>query len=377
MNETVFSNARLVLPDEVVTGSVAVRNGLVAAFDSGPARGEDFGGDYLLPGLIELHTDHVENHYAPRPGVTWDPLAAVQAHDLQIAGSGITTVFDALRVGMDGDERANLAGMLNLAGAIATGLRENRLRADHRIHLRCEISSPEVVRGFESFLDRVPLGIVSVMDHAPGQRQFVSMDVYRKYYQGTTGMSDEAFERFTAQRIAEAEEHSAWNRRMIFDACRTRGIVVASHDDASVDHVDEAVAGGVVIAEFPTTKEAAGAAHAAGLKVLMGAPNLVRGGSHSGNVSTRELAEAGNLDILSSDYVPASLLTAGMLLPRLVPSISLPQAIATVTRVPAAAVGLDDRGAIAPGLRADLIRVRAGEGPPVVAAVWREGRRVA
>jgi alpha-D-ribose 1-methylphosphonate 5-triphosphate diphosphatase len=376
MNEAIFTNARLVLPDEVVTGAVAIRDGRIADIGSTSEAGEDFGGDLLLPGLIELHTDHVENHFAPRPGVTWNPLAAVQAHDVQIAGSGITTVFDALRVGMDGDERASLEGMLSLAEAIAKGRREDRLRVDHRIHLRCEISSPEVMPGFEAFIENVPLGIVSVMDHAPGQRQFAKMEVYRRYYQGTTGMSDEAFERFAAKRIAEAEANSAKNRQAIFDACRQKGIVVASHDDANVDHVMEAIDGGVAIAEFPTTKEAAAAAHTAGLKVLMGAPNRVRGGSHSGNVSTQELAEDGSLDILSSDYVPASLLMAALLLPSLVPSISLPDAVATVTSNSASAVGLDDRGAIAVGLRADLIRVRAGEGPPVVVAAWREGRRI-
>jgi alpha-D-ribose 1-methylphosphonate 5-triphosphate diphosphatase len=205
------------------------------------------------------------------------------------------------------------------------------------------------------------------------------MTAYRAYYQGVTGMNETAFELFVERRLSEAEIHSDANRRAIFAACRERGIVVASHDDSTVEHVAEAVEGGVAIAEFPTTREAADAAHGGGLKVLMGAPNLIRGGSHSGNVSTRELAEVGTLDILSSDYVPSSLLAAVFRLPRLVPGIALPDAVASVTSVPAAVVGLTDRGAIRPGLRADLVRVRVGgaDRPPVVAAVWREGRRVA
>lgn len=379
MTETVFTNLRLVLDRDIVEGSIAIRDGAIAAIDSAPAKGEDMGGDFLVPGLVELHTDHVENHFAPRPGVTWGALASVQAHDLQIAGSGITTVFDALRVGTDEGDRVNIAAMLSLADAIDIGRREQRLRADHRIHLRCEASSPDMLAGFEAFLDRVPLGLVSVMDHAPGQRQFASMTAYRAYYQGVTGMNETAFELFVERRLSEAGIHSDANRRAIFAACRERGIVVASHDDSTVEHVAEAVEGGVAIAEFPTTREAADAAHGAGLKVLMGAPNLIRGGSHSGNVSTRELAEAGTLDILSSDYVPSSLLAAVFRLPRLVPGIALPDAVASVTSVPAAVVGLTDRGAIRPGLRADLVRVRVGDDdrPPVVAGVWREGRRVA
>jgi alpha-D-ribose 1-methylphosphonate 5-triphosphate diphosphatase len=378
MTETVFTNVRLVLDRDVVSGSIAIRDGLIAAIDSGPARGEDMGGDYLLPGLVELHTDHVESHYAPRPGVTWEALAAVQAHDLQIAGSGITTVFDALRVGTDEGDRVNVSAMLDLADAVDIGRRDERFRADHRIHLRCEASSPDMLAGFEAFLARIPLGLVSVMDHAPGQRQFASMTAYRAYYQGVTGMSETAFELFVERRVSEADRHSAANRLAIFAACRDRGIVVASHDDSTVEHVAEAIAGGVAIAEFPTTREAAGAAHDGGLKVLMGAPNLMRGGSHSGNVSTQELAETGTLDILSSDYVPSSLLAAMFRLPRLVPGVTLPDAVRSVTSVPAGVVGLADRGAIRPGLRADLVRARAtAEGPPVVAGVWREGRRVA
>lgn len=139
----------------------------------------------------------------------------------------------------------------------------------------------------------------------------------------------------------------------------------------------EAVIDGVKVAEFPTTVEAAKASSDAGMAVLMGAPNLVRGNSHSGNVSARDLAERGYLDILSSDYIPFSLLQAGFDLSRTVEGISLPQAIARVTRNPAEAVGLTDRGAIAEGRRADLVRVRADEGPPVVRTVWREGVRVA
>ncbi|MFI5409932.1 alpha-D-ribose 1-methylphosphonate 5-triphosphate diphosphatase [Kaistia sp. UC242_56] len=377
MAEQIFSHARIVLEDEIVEGSLLVRDGLIADFDHGASRhGEDLGGDFLVPGFVELHTDHLENHYAPRPGVRWNPVAAVQAHDAQVAGAGITTVFDALRVGMDEDARTSTSEMQMLADAIETAKREDRLRADHRLHLRCEVSAPDVLDGLAGFLDVLPVKLVSLMDHSPGQRQFASLDSYRAFYQGKMGMSDAAYEAFAAKRIAQADEFSARHRREIVDLCHPRGIAVASHDDATAAHVDEAASDGVSIAEFPTTMEAAAASRAADIRVLMGAPNLVRGGSHSGNVSAAVLAEAGQLDILSSDYVPFSLMIAVFALPELVPSIRLPEAVRLVTRAPAEAVGLTDRGAIRPGLRADLVRVRAGEGVPVVRSVWREGQRV-
>ncbi|MSP67657.1 MAG: hypothetical protein EXQ96_06095 [Alphaproteobacteria bacterium] len=163
----------------------------------------------------------------------------------------------------------------------------------------------------------------------------------------------------------------------IVTAYRARGLPLASHDDATLDHVDQAAADGMVIAEFPTTEAAARASHGHGLAVLMGAPNVVRGGSHSGNIGASTLAGAGLLDILSSDYVPASLLMAACQLAREAPGWALPAAIAAVTAAPAAAVGLDERGEIALERRADLVRVDHRHGTPIVRTVWREGRRIA
>lgn len=376
--ELVLSNARIVLPDEVIDGSVVIRDRRIAGIIEGSLRsGEDMDGDYVIPGLVELHTDHLEQHYAPRPGVRWNPVAAVQAHDAQIASSGITTVFDALRCGMD--DFADLTGhdMQALAEAIDRCARSGKLRAEHMIHLRCEVSAPDCLDAFMMFEDVEQIRIASVMDHSPGQRQFASLENYACYYKQKLKLTDEEFRRFCDERIGQSQKNAQPNRRAIAALCHAKGIILASHDDATAEHVAEAVVDGVRVAEFPTTIEAAEASKAAGMAVLMGAPNLVRGNSHSGNVSARELAERGHLDILSSDYIPFSLLQAGFQLNKAVEGISLPQAIARVTRNPAEAVGLNDRGAIEVGRRADLVRVQADDGIPVVKTVWREGARVA
>lgn len=381
--EITYTNARLVLADRVATGSVVVRDGTIVAIDEGGASAtnaavEDIGGDYLLPGLVELHTDHIESHYSPRPKVRWNPLAAVQAHDAQIAASGITTVFDALRVGLDEDAELTGEEMLALANAIASAKADDRLRADHFIHLRCEVSAPDCLRSFRLLEDHPLVGLASLMDHAPGQRQFASLAAYRHYYQGKLKMSDAELEAFSARRIRDSEQYSSLHRNLIATACHERDVAVASHDDATLDHVGEAVAQGIEIAEFPTTMDAATASHSAGMAVLMGAPNIVRGGSHSGNVPARALAEAGVLDILSSDYVPFSLMQAVFTLSREVPEIDLPSAVRMVSKTPAEAVGLVDRGEIAVGRRGDFVRVQmdADGTVPVVRSVWRQGRRV-
>ena len=377
--ETVLKNARIVLEDEIVSGSILLRGGVIEAIDRGmAATGEDMEGDYVMPGLVELHTDHLESHYAPRPGVRWDSLAAIQAHDAQVAASGITTVLDCLRLGSDEEAGGFQRGeMREIADMLEIARNEGRLRADHLIHLRCEVSSQDVLDQFEDFKNDPHVRLASLMDHAPGQRQFQTVEQYELYYKKKRGLSDDTFAVFAEKRVAASALYSARHRRAIAQYCTDRGIATASHDDATLEHVAESKAFGVQVAEFPTSIEAAQASHAAGMSVLMGAPNIVRGKSHSGNISARRLADAGVLDVLSSDYVPFSLIHAPFILSDGECAMPLTQSIRMVTVTPARAVGLEDRGRIASGLRADLIRVKRLSGVPVVRSVWREGRRVA
>ena len=377
MSELVFSNARIVLADAVITGSVVVRDGVIAEIAEGAATtGEDLSGEFLLPGLVELHTDHFEKHYRPRPGVTWNAMAALQAHDAQIAGAGITTVFDAVRIGSDPEYGELTEDVRAQVEAIAAGDAAGRLRADHRIHLRCELPTPDVIGHFEEHAGKPIVGLASLMDHTPGQRQYTTLEHYIAYYQARLRLSDAEMRSFIERRHAERDQYSEASRKAILAHGRSLGLAFASHDDATEAHVAEAVADGMSIAEFPTTVPAARAAHAAGMAVLMGGPNVVRGGSHNGNVSAAELAEAGVLDVLSSDYVPFSLLHAAFVLPEMTEAVSLPQAVAMVSKTPAAAADLDDRGEIAVGKRADLVRVSRTDAVPVVRGVWRQGQRV-
>ncbi|WP_334175691.1 alpha-D-ribose 1-methylphosphonate 5-triphosphate diphosphatase [Pseudoxanthobacter sp.] len=379
--DLVLANARLVLPERVVHGAVVVRDGFIHAVEEGvtrPAGAIDCAGDYLLPGLVELHTDHLESHYMPRPGVRWDALAAVQAHDLQVAGSGITTVFDALRVGSDPDATDVGRDTQILADAIGRARKDRRLRAEHFLHLRCEVPAATVVAEAGPLFAAGLVRLASLMDHTPGQRQFVDLAQYRRYYQARAGFSDDEMEAYVTYRQKVGAEAGAVNRPQLVAMARAGGAILASHDDATPAHVAEAVAEGVRIAEFPTTTDAAQAARAAGLAILMGAPNVVRGGSHSGNASATQLAEQGLIDILSSDYVPFSLIHAAFLLPERAVGVSLSEAVGFVTRRPALAAGLTDRGSLTPGLRADVVRVHRPPGTlPQVVSVWRQGTRVA
>jgi alpha-D-ribose 1-methylphosphonate 5-triphosphate diphosphatase len=343
-----------------------------------PEHGENLDGDLLLPGLVELHTDHLEAHYVPRPKVHWDPVAAVVAYDGQLATSGITTVLDSLRIWREGLAVETSGDPVILADAIGFARDAELLRADHFLHLRCEVPMPGVVAEAKELIARPDVRLLSLMDHTPGQRQFRDEEKLRAYYRGKNGgMTDAELDVLFERRTGYQRLHAEKNHRELVALAQGSSVALASHDDTSLEHVDEAIRDGVSIAEFPTTSDAAKALHAADIKILMGAPNLVRGGSHSGNIATAELAGAGMLDVLSSDYVPASLLMAALMLPVRVPTIDLPAAVRTVTKTPAQAVGLADRGEIAVGRRADLIRVRTVGNVPVVRCVWRTGSRVA
>lgn len=378
---TIFKNARVVLADQVMLGRVVVRGGLIETVDDGDASAgadfvEDCNGDILMPGLIELHTDNIENHIQPRPSATWPALAAAIAHDAQIAGAGITTVYDSISLGAFDEANLRLTMLRAICDALRDGVSHDLFKARHALHLRCEVGFGGLNELLDPLVDQEMVGLISIMDHTPGQRQFADESKYRFYYQNKMGLTDEEMDVYMVDRREDQRRYSDKNRAYAVGLAHKYGHALASHDDATDAHVEEAVRDRMTIAEFPTTIEAAKASHEAGLAVLMGAPNLVRGGSHSGNVAAIELARLGYLDIVSSDYAPGALIHAAFLLEEQVDHMGLPEAIATVTRNPARAAGLLDRGEIAEGLKADLVRVKDTPHHPIIKGVWVGGERV-
>jgi alpha-D-ribose 1-methylphosphonate 5-triphosphate diphosphatase len=381
--EFVVHNARIVTRDEVIPGSLMVRDGKVRRIDRGAsgngsngAPGEDWGGDLLLPGLVELHTDNLEKHILPRPGVWWPILSALMSHDAQLATAGITTVLDALAVGDPNDEGVR-ARMLNQSiEGLEQATAERALRIDHLLHLRCELASKNLLEDLEPHLGNPRLRLLSLMDHTPGQRQWIDPVRHKQFYQGRHQWSDEKLDEMIALQKQLQQEYAAKNRRSAAAMAQARGLVLASHDDTTAADVAEAVADGVTISEFPTTVEAATLARGHEMGIIAGGPNLVRGQSHSGNVSALDLAGLGLLDAISSDYMPSSLLTGAFRLHR-ERAFPLPAAVATVSRNPARMVGLVDRGEMATGLRADFIRVRDQGEFPLVRSVYLLGERIA
>ena len=379
MTETILTNAMLVLPDAVVAGTLVLRDGLIAELQPGRSAlpgAIDCGGDHLIPGVVDVHTDNLERQVQPRANARWPSRSALLAHDAQCAAAGVTTVFDALCLGDLGFDPGRVQtfreGVADLTALVPTGL----LKSDHFLHLRCELPAVDMVDSVESVADHPLVRMVSLMDHSPGIGQYRDMARYRVLRQKQQQMSDTAVD----ARIAELLERRARlrepQRRWLLDRLAHRDLPLASHDDDEIAEVARNAADGIRISKFPVTLAAAQAAREIGVEIIAGAPNIVRGGSHSGNVAVTDLIAAGAVDALASDYVPAALIEAAFTAATST-GIGLPAAVAMITDRPARMARLSDRGRLESGLRADLVRLTAFGAIPVVREVWRGGARVA
>ncbi len=374
---TILTNARLVLADEVVLGTVVLDGAAIADVQPGRSRvpgAVDLDGDLLVPGVVDVHTDNLERQVQPRSNARWPSRSAMLAHDAQCAAAGVTTVLDALclgDLGFDKDRTQTFHdGVADLNALADTGL----LKSEHFLHLRCELPAADMQELLDPVAEHPRVRMVSLMDHSPGVGQYANMDHYRRMR-----VREGHGAAWIEGRIAELQEQRARlrgpNRAWLLRRMGPLGIVLASHDDNTAEEVAENAADGIGISEFPVSMLAASAARASGMEVIAGAPNIVRGGSHSGNVAAADLVRAGVVDAFASDYVPSSMLEAAFA-GVMQAGITLAQGVAMVTAGPARMAGLADRGRIAPGLRGDLVRVREWEGLPVVREVWRAGERV-
>jgi alpha-D-ribose 1-methylphosphonate 5-triphosphate diphosphatase len=372
-----LSNAQIVTPGGVIHGTLSLAQGLISDIGEGPSTtGEDCDGDYLIPGIIDIHTDNLERHFFPRANIDWNPVSAAIVHDGLCISVGVTTVFDSLSVGSFGDSSARTNdNLIRLTEALHEADDKRLLKASHRLHWRCEAPSEVMVDWLDDLAHAPLTGLFSLMDHTPGQRQYRNIDKFFAMWR-REGLSDSDIEARLETRRASVARHDAANRKHVADIAKARGVPLASHDDETVAHIEEAASYGATIAEFPVTLEAAQAAQAAGMAVIMGGPNLIRGGSYSGNVSVKELVDQGMHIGFASDYVPRSLIECGFALAAGPWHWPLEKAIDTVTGIPARAMGLKDRGALAVGLRGDVVRVRVEDGHPLVRGVWTNGQRV-
>lgn len=375
---TTFTNAKIITGDEVITGTIQFDDQAIKDIQPGNSQipsAIDCQGDYIAPGLVELHTDNLEGHLQPRPSVHYPHNAAVIAHDRELASTGITTVFDALRIGsMTPKESQYQRYARECAHEILQNQAKGHLKISHYLHIRSEVCSETLLDEMAEFSTDDRIGIVSLMDHTPGQRQFRDISQMEAYLQGKYGMNREQMDAHFNALYELQSRLGETHKKATVDFARAMNATLASHDDTTTEDVLSSKINNVTLAEFPTTVEAAAACKEHGIPIMMGAPNLVRGSSHSGNVSAMELVRMNLMDIISSDYIPSALLYSAVKVGMELDDLA--KGIATATRAPALAAGLTDRGELKTGLRADIIRFSLAADTPLLQSVWCQGERV-
>lgn len=375
-----LSEFRLVLPDRVVAnGAVRIEAGRIAEISEEPVAGAALsgGGLLLLPGFVDMHGDMVEREVEPRPNVRMPMELGLRDLDRRLAVAGVTTAYAAVSFSPSstyGHLRSfeHTSTMIRAIAAMRDGL-----LVDHRVHARFEITFPKALTIVEDLIAEGSVDLVSLTDHTPGQGQYRDLERHVAKVARERGLTQAEAEATVQQRIAEKTQPAevmAATLAAISAACRTAGIAVASHDDDTPEKVALMQGLGATISEFPVTEAAAAEAKARGLATAMGAPNALRGQSYSGNLSARAAHGAGLLDILCSDYHPSALLPAVLELAKADPG-GLAGAVRLATLNPARALGLTDRGAIVPGMRADLV-VADDAGLGHVRATLRAGRKI-
>lgn len=358
-----LQNAQIVTPQTVLKGSLRIEGNRIAAVgpEVDPKRGDrvvDADGRYLLPGLIDLHGDDIEGQLQPRNGARMDTAMALAAADRANVAAGITTKYHAIAFENDPEEGRTTELAAELSDAIRGA---DSWLADHRVHVRCEVTQEEAVAAAIRDMQRDAVDLVSVMSHIPGKGQFADVEAFKEYYETSDRHTVEEAERFIEERTDISNEEIRDRIDRIIEQAREDGVVTASHDDEDPQEVERLHDNGVDIAEYPITKETAERASELGMTTVMGAPNLVRGESQWGNLTSMAAIEADTLDVLCVDYHPPSLLAA----PFVETGEPLPDRVARVTKNPADAVGLTDRGRIETGARADLVLVDTAETPTV------------
>lgn len=378
MTETIMTNAILVLPGETLAGTLVIRDGRIAEIQPGRSQASsavDLGGDHLMPGVVDVHTDNLERQVEPRAGARWPSRSAMLAHDAQCAAAGVTTVLDALCLGDLGFDKERVKTFRDAVVDLDALVPSELLKSDHFLHLRCELPAVEMMELVDPVADHPLVRMVSLMDHSPGVGQYANMDRYRAMRR-RGGLGDEEIERRITHLLDQRARTRDPNRRALLKRVAHLDIELASHDDRTEEEIAENLADGIRISEFPVSMIAANAAREAGMQIIAGAPNIVRGGSHSGNIAAADLVRAGRVDAFASDYVPAALVESAWLCVEQT-GVSLSQAVGYITDTPARMARLPDRGRLEVGLRADLVHVTVHQGMPVVRQVWRAGTRVA
>lgn len=370
-NKLIVKGGTIVLPEGEIRGELVIQDGIVVSVDEAGRTGAnqadadviDAEGGYVLPGLIDIHCDAIEKEIEPRPNTLFPMEMAFLQFERKLAGHGITTMLHSLSLGVGLSLRGE--HLVEEIVRLIADIRADRAMIRHGVHLRYEVSH---LTGFglaQRLMSEGLLDYLSLMDHAPGQGQYHRPGAFERYVMKNQGVDLDEVAKIVEE-LQERRSRVDWEKLKALTAqARDRGIAVASHDDDTPGAVDRSLGFGATVSEFPLNLETAYYACRRGMGVCIGAPNIVRGGSHDGNLKASDAVREGAADILCSDYHPASLLQAIYVLAA--EGVPLHRAVNMATLHPAKALGIDRTvGSLERGKRADAIVVRLYRGIPLV-----------
>jgi alpha-D-ribose 1-methylphosphonate 5-triphosphate diphosphatase len=377
-----LSDLKIVLPDKILEhGSIRIESGVITEIIETPAPSPipSLKGLTLIPGLVDLHGDMLERDVLPRPTARFPTEMGLLELDKRLAGCGITTAYAAISFAWQGSDLRRQENAIEMIDKI--NMMNPQLLVDMKVHARFEVTNPATAPILKGLLESKKIQLVSIMDHTPGQGQYTDVDRYLKFMQKWLNVPDDALGDMQDEimaKIKEGIEGQAEKSRDwiiiedVVDVALAFQIPVASHDDDTTQKVQRQAEMGIKISEFPVTMDAAIAAQQANMKVVMGAPNAFRGESTSNNLSAVEAIRAGLVDILATDYYPASMIHTAFKLTNdgVMP---LYDSIKLISTNPADVMGLDDRGAIEVGRRADLVLVHEQDDFPRVRGTISNG----
>ncbi|WP_141504442.1 alpha-D-ribose 1-methylphosphonate 5-triphosphate diphosphatase [Paenibacillus luteus] len=373
----IIANGKMILPDQIVEASVVVLNGRIAAIVEAAKFTEeewigkypgseviDAANRYVLPGLIDIHCDAIEKEVQPRPNTLFPLNMALLEFERKLPVHGITTMYHSLSLGVGLSLRGDhlLTGMVEEINSY----RSKRSVIRNRIHLRLEVSHLAGIPIVERFLRDNTIDYLSFMDHSPGQGQYREPGSFERYVMKNQGVSADEVRIIVEDLLERRKMVSKEQLKQLSRLASKQGIALASHDDDSLHKVNESVGLGVSVCEFPINLETATYATSKGLRVCVGAPNVVRGASHDKNLKAIDAIAANAAHILCSDYHPSSMLAAVFKLKN-EGIAALPEAVRMASLNPAQALGAaGELGSIEPGKAADLIIVDHYDGLPWV-----------
>lgn len=365
--KTIFINGRIVTPNAVLTNhKLVVNTGKIVEitpFDGAleeDVNYVDLKDRLLLPGLIDIHSDMIEYLLQPRSTSLMDFSMGLYEAEKQLVACGITTIFHSVamfQTGVWGGKEIRCADNVERLAKLIRDMQKKPHLINNYHHLRYEIDNLECFNRILNLLDDGCVQLMSLMDHRPGQGQYKDLEVYKRHLPGECkSLTEEEFLQIVK---SEQEKDLLTYEQMQFlvEKAKVKQIAVASHDDDILSKIDQNAELGIQISEFPITLDAAKHAHKHGMYTLLGAPNVLRGKSHSGNLSALEAIREGVGDILCSDYYPQALLRAVLVLAKQ-GILPLEEAIKLVTLNPAKATNIAERtGSLEVGKDADLIVV--------------------